>query len=309
MEKKILLAVDGSSSSNQALEYVAALFSGHDEVRIHVLHCTSLGSAVVPEAEDPANSLLPTSHLFDKHQATGLRHLQKAEDRLAALGIAPGRITSSTISSASGVAASLKAYGEKQLVDSIVIARRGLGLVGEMLLGSVSAELFRKCRNVPLWIIDGKVESKRFFVPVDGSPNSLMAVDHLAHIFAGRSDIAFYFFHARGMLSSRIQCIPEDYYGKWGKEWCDTHLEGKNCLFNGPIQLLIDNGVDKEMIHTLPEPPVIEESSSIISYARKHECGTIVMGRRKEGMAKGILGSVSSRTIMQTQDMALWIIG
>ena len=70
-----------------------------------------------------------------------------------------------------------------------------------------------------------------------------------------------------------------------------------------------DAGIDKEMIHTLPEPPVIEESSSIISYARKHECGTIVMGRRKEGMAKGILGSVSSRTIMQTQDMALWIIG
>jgi nucleotide-binding universal stress UspA family protein len=309
MEKKILLAVDGSVNSYQALEYIAGLFSGQHDVRIHVLHCTSLSSAVIPESEDPANSLMPTSHLFDKHQAVGLRHLQKAEERLIALGFDAGRITSSTISGSGGIANSLKSYSEKQLVDSIVIARRGLGLVGEMLLGSVSAELFRRCRSVPLWIIDGQVRSKRFFVPVDGSPNSLMAVDHLAHIFAGRSDIAFYFFHARGLLSSKIQCIPEDYYGKWGKEWCDTHLAGKNCLFDGPIQLLIDNGVDKEMIHTLPVPTAIEESSSIISHARKHDCGTIVMGRRRDGMAKGILGSVSSRTIMQTEDMALWVIG
>jgi nucleotide-binding universal stress UspA family protein len=309
MEKKILLAVDGSTCSTLALEYIATLFATRPEVKIHILHCTSSGCAILPEAEDPQNSLMPTGHLFDKQQAAGLRHLHKAEERLISLGIASDRLTTSTVPSNSGVATSLRAYAEKHLVDCIVVARRGIGVVGEMLLGSVSAELFRKCRNIPLWIIDGKVDSQRILVPVDGSVYSLMAVDHLAHIFAGRGDIAFFFFHTRSFLSSKIQCVAEDFYSKWGKEWCDTHLKGNNCLFNGPIQLLLDAGIDKEMVHTLPEPTALEESISIVSHAKKHGCGTIVLGRRREGMAKGLLGSVSSRTIMQTQDMALWIVG
>ncbi|MBB5346334.1 universal stress protein [Desulfoprunum benzoelyticum] len=309
MEKKLLLAVDGSTFSAQALDYVAALFTDRHDVNFHVLHCTNVGCPVLPEAEDPANSLLPSNGRFDRNHAAGLRHLKKAEDRLTSLGIPADRITSSTVPHSTSIAASLKGYAEKHLVDSIVVARRGIGVVGEMLLGSVSAELFRKCRKIPLWIIDGEVKNNRFFVPVDGSVNSLMAVDHLAHIFAGRNDVAFLFFHARGLLSSRIQCVPEDFYSRWGKEWCDTHLQGKNCLFTGPIQLLIDAGIDKEMIHTLPEPTTLEESTSIISHAKIHGCGTIVIGRRQEGTAKGVLGSISSRTVMQTQNMALWIIG
>ena len=309
MVKKLLLAVDGSTCSTQALEYIAALFADREDVGFHVLHCAGTGGSALPEAEDPANSLLPTDDRFGRQQAAGLRHLKKAEDRLTALGIAADRITSSTVPHTTSIAASLKGYAERHLVDSIVVARRGIGVVGEMLLGSVSAELFRKCRQIPLWIIDGEVKNNRFFVPVDGSVNSLMAVDHLAHIFAGRNDIAFLFFHTRGILSSKIQCVPEDFYSRWGKEWCDTHLQGKNCLFTGPIQLLIDAGIDKEMIHTLPEPTALEESSSIISHAKKHRCGTIVIGRRREGVAKGILGSISSRTVIQTQNMALWLVG
>lgn len=309
MEKKILLAVDGSTCSALAVEYIALLFSGQPEVKIHILHCTSSSGSVLPEAEDPANSLLPTSHRFDKHQASGLRYLKKAEEKLASLGIPADRLNSSAIPGGANIASSLKFFAEKQLVDSIVVARRGLGVVGEMLLGSVSAELFKKCRTIPLWIIDGKVESTRILVPVDGSVPSLTAVDHLAHVFAGRSDISFFFLHTRGFLSARIQCAPEDFYSKWGKEWCESHLRGQNCLFNGPIQLLLDAGIAKEAIHTLPEPTVLEESMSIVSHAKKHDCGTIVLGRRREGMAKGLLGSVSSRTILQTQDMALWLVG
>ncbi len=309
MEKKILLAIDGSSCSTLAAEYIAMLFSGRPEVKIHILHCMQSSGSVLPEPEDPANSLMPNSHRFDKHQAAGLRFLKMSEERLIALGISADRLTSSTLSGGSNIANSLKSYAEKQIVDGLVVARRGLGVVAEMLMGSVSAELFKKCRTVPLWIIDGKVECKKFLIAVDGSIGSLMAVDHLAHIFAGREDVTFFFFHTKGLLAAKIQCTPENFFSRWGKEWCENNLQGRNCLFNGPIQLLVDAGIAKERIHTLPEPTVLEESMSIISHAKKHGCGTIVLGRRREGMAKGLLGSVSNRTILQTQNMALWLVG
>lgn len=309
MDIKILLAVDGSVCSTQVVDYAATLFAGRPEVKFHLLYCTSSGGAGLPEPEDPVNSLMPASHRFDKQQVAGLRSLQKAEERLIAQGISADRLTSVTVSGGSSIATSLKNYAEKKLVDSIVVGRRGLGVIGEMLMGSVSAELFKKCRNIPLWILDGAVISKRLLVPVDGSVHSLMAVDHLAHVFAGRDDIDLFFFHTQNFLSSRIQCVPEDFYSRWGEEWCETNLRGHNCLFNGPIQLLLDAGIARESIHTLPEPTVLEESMSIISHAKKNSCGTIVIGRRKEGMAKGLLGSVSGRTILQTQDMALWLVG
>ncbi len=309
MEKKILLAIDGSACSALAAEYIAMLFSGRPEVKIHIVHCMQTSGSVLPEPEDPANSLMPTNHRFDRHQVSALRFLKMSEEKLISLGIAADRLTCSTLSGGANIASALKSYAENQMADSLVVARRGLGVVAEMLMGSVSAELFKKCRTIPLWIIDGKVDSRKMLVAVDGSVNSLMAVDHLAHIFAGRDDVTFFFFHTKGFLATRIQCVPEDYYSRWGKEWCESHLRGHDCLFSGPIQLLLDAGITKDMIHTLPEHTALEESMSIISQAKKNGCGTIVLGRRRDGVAKGLRGSISNRTIMQTQDMSLWLVG
>jgi hypothetical protein len=136
-----------------------------------------------------------------------------------------------------------------------------------------------------------------------------MAVDHLAHIFNGRTDIHFYLFHARSFLSPAPTCKPENFYDRWGRDWCDTHLSGKGCMFTGPTELLTDAGIPKECIVTLPEPTAIEESMAIISSARKNGCGTIVIGRRPEKEAKGIFGGVSKRMILQTENLALWVVG
>jgi len=103
--------------------------------------------------------------------------------------------------------------------------------------------------------------------------------------------------------------FPTDFTTAGERSGATRTCRAKNCLFTGPIQLLLDAGIDKEMIHTLPEPTALEESSSIIGNARKHKCGTIVIGRRREGMAKGIFGRSRAGPVMQTQNMALWIIG
>lgn len=308
MEKQILIAVDGSVASSFALEYVAFFFAHRPEVHFQLLHCASCSGSILPEPEDRDKSLIPDKKLSKSQKHSDL-HLTKAKLKLTNLGIEETRITIATRQSSSNIAQAIQLHAEKQLVDSIVIARRGVGIVGEMLLGSVSSELFRKCHAIPLWVIDGAVISDRILVPVDGTPPSLMAIDHLAHIFAERNDVHFYLFHARKFLSSAPACRPQDFYDKWGQEWCDVHLSGNGCMFTGPTQLLTNAGIPKEMITTLPEPASLEESTAIISSAKKHKCGTIVIGRRNQRESKNLFGGVSSRTILQTEDMALWVIG
>jgi nucleotide-binding universal stress UspA family protein len=91
------------------------------------------------------------------------------------------------------------------MVDSVLITRRGIGFVGEMLMGSVSADLFRKCHGIPLWIIDGEVTSKNILVAVDGSCHSLMAVDHLAHILSGIADVRIFLYHSLRLFQTKVE--------------------------------------------------------------------------------------------------------
>lgn len=309
MNKEILVAIDGSVYSNQSLDYLSTLFAEQTDIHFQLCTWVTATSSIMPSAADRKDSLIPSGSTQNKKEATANRYLQKASDKLTRAGVDPERIHTSIQVSGYNIAATIQQSAEKGLQDAILVGRRGLHGISEMLMGSVSATLFRRCHTIPLWIIDGEVQSKNFLVPVDGSPNSLMAVDHLAHIFAQREDIRICLFHCTSLFGKKIECKPELFYHKWDKEWCDSNLSGTNCLFNGPRQLLMEAGIPDRQIKILKEVSDLEEAHGIIREAKRQECGTIVMGRRGAGMAKGLFGGVSDRAVKRVQDLALWVIG
>ena len=309
MEKQILIAVDGSIYSSQSLEYVALLFGDAPDVHFHLMTCISASESVIPVATDSNNSLLPDAPGGVRKRQAAQHYLQNATDKLIRLQIAPERIHSSMEMIGHDIGSTIQYQAEHLLMDSILIGRRGLNTLSEMLLGSVSATLLKKCHEIPLWIINGEVRNRNFLAPVDGSIPSLLAMDHLAHIMEGRQDITIFLFHCRRFLGKKIESNPESFYPVWDKEWCDTHLTGNDHLFNGPTQLLIEAGIPRSNIITLPEVPDLEAAHGIIRQAEKHHCGTIVIGRRGDGTTKGILGGVSDRTVKHAQDIALWLVG
>lgn len=309
MKKEILVAIDGSIYSSQALSYLATLFATQEDISFRLCTWITASSSVMPSIQDPKDSLLPDNFTSNKKESTAKLILKKARDKLITMGINSERIDTFVKISGYDIAANIQQYGEKNLLDAILVGRRGLNAIGEMLMGSVSANLFKKCHSIPLWLIDGEVKSKNFLVPVDGSLHSLLAVDHLAHILADRNDIQLFLFHCTAFFGKKAKCTLEDFYQNWDKQWCDTHLSGSDCLFNGPQQLFMDAGIPKNQINILPETANLEESRGIIRQAKQHNCGTIVMGRHGVGIAKGLWGGVSDRTIKQVENLALWVVG
>ncbi|AGF78866.1 universal stress protein UspA-like protein [Desulfocapsa sulfexigens DSM 10523] len=309
MQKDILIAIDGSVYSNQSLTYISTLFAADPHIHFHLCTWITAGSSIMPSAADQKNSLIPTNTVQGTKESSARRYLKKATEKLLRNNITSDRIHSSVHTCGYNFAAAIQQTAEKDLLDAVLIGRRGLNGISEMLMGSVSSSLFQKCHNTPLWIIDGEVQSKKFLVPVDGSVNSLMAIDHLCHIFAERTDIEICLFHCTAIFGKEIHCKPELFYKKWGKDWSDTHLSGTDCLFNGPQQLLLNAGIPEKQIQILPESTDIEEAHSIIREAKKRDCGTIVMGRRGKATSKGLFGGVSDRAIKHFQDLALWVVG
>ena len=307
MNKKILIATDGSTYSNQALLYAAQLFGDKMDITFHLLNCTRQGHGALPEPADNQNSLFPSSTENESRCNAANSCLKQAKERLYRLGIITDRVTSSVVA-AGNVAQAIQSTAEHLLVDCILIARRGIGFVGEMLLGSVSADLFRKCHQIPLWIIDGEVTSKNILIALDGSCNSLMAVDHLAHILSGREDVGIFLYHCQRIFHNKSG-LREQLHPKWDEDWCNTYLTGKKDIYDAPLQLLREADIPENQVTILPETAHIDKSSSIISQARRHQCSTIVMGRRRAGMKRRIWGEVTTRTIKNTQNMALWIVG
>jgi len=307
MYKKIVIATDGSSCSNQALAYIAMLFAGRPEFTFHLVNCVRESHGALPEPIDDKNTLFPGSEVDEERSVVTNSCLRLARERLIRAGIHSERIKSSVIAAGS-ISKAIQAEAEHLLVDAVLVARRGIGFVGEMLLGSVSADLFKKCHQVPLWIIDGEITKKDILLSVDGSSHSLMAADHLGYILSGRQDIQIFLYHCRRFFQSKEQCDCEQLYPRWDEHWCKTYLMGDNPIYDGPVQLLFEAGIPKARITVLPEATRIDSSSSIINQARRHQCGTIVMGRRRPGLVRGIWGEVAGKTIKNTQDMALWIV-
>jgi nucleotide-binding universal stress UspA family protein len=309
MLKQILIATDGSSYSCQALTYVAQLFGDEPEVTFHLLNCTGTGHSALPEPLDGQNSLFPSS-ADSAHTALAANgYLRQAKDRLRRQGIAENRISASVVS-AGGIAQAIQREAERLLADCILVARRGIGFVGEMLLGSVSSDLFKKCHLIPLWIIDGEPVARNILISADGSCQSLMAADHVAHIFSARRDIQIYLLHCRRPFQSKAEFKAEQTHPHWGEHWCDTYLKGENAVMEGPRQLLLESGIPLEQITILPRITHLDQSNSIISQARRHQCGTIVLGRPgRAGMRRQLWGDTADRTIKNTQNMALWVVG
>lgn len=308
--RKLLVALDGSRHSHNALHYLAGLFAGQEYVRFHLL---SLVAGVALPAggewlsEEERLNMLGSE--AQKRLRTHRGYLRSAEEYLIKQGVGPERISKEVLICRATLAADIAHEARKGLYDAMVLGRRGMTKLEEVLLGGVSVKLLEQCHDVPQWIIDGEVDSHRFLVPVDGSPYSLMAVDHLAFMLGNHPDAEITLFHSTAILAEQPQFKAEDFHRQWDPDWCHLHLHQSTDLFQAPRQLLLDAGFPPHRIKEEETSKGFEPSRQILRQAMIDDYGTIVLGRRGAQIKKGVFRGVSDRVLLMAQHVAVWVIG
>lgn len=308
MKKKILVAVDGSVYSSNSVDYLIRLFKEDSNLTIQLLSAVSAGSSDQNWMLD-VDPLRGDTPAVELRKAKARRYLEDARARLLRNGFTEEQVECSVESYSTSIATSIHHHANQGIYDGLLIGRRGVGKVGEMFMGSVSADLITKCHEVPLWIIDGEVTSTSFLLSVHSSPQSLLAADHLAFIMQNNPNTQIYLYHSSSVFGSTQAASPGQFHDQWGEEWCNEHLDLDNHLYQAHTRILVDNGVPEKQISQIPPHRDIEASHDLLRQAKKHGCGTIVIGRRGREVEKGLLGGVSDRTTQHAQNMAIWLVG
>lgn len=310
MDRKILVAVDGSVHSSHALHYIGQLYNNLPGIHVHLLTIVPLSaSAAARDCLDEAELLNTISPAARNTLLSQKKYVQNAVEHLVRSGIPTAQISSSVQPARMGICHDILQEARKGHFDALVIGRRGIGKIEELFMGSVSSAILEKCHDIPLWIIDGKVNSCKFLVPIDGTFNSLNAIDHLAYMLAENPCAEVTLFHSSALLASRADVNPEEFYEKWGKDWCDEHLRRPDSLFHAPRQLLKESGFPEERIFWLETFKGIDPSRQILRQALVDDFGTIVIGRRGSEVEKGVLKRVSDRVLHLAEQVAVWIVG
>ncbi|OHW61769.1 TRAP-T-associated universal stress protein TeaD [Andreesenia angusta] len=129
--KKILLPLDGSKRSLDAINMIKSLF-GDSELDIHILHVVETEYITVPGIQEKANEI--SKDILDK-----------AADLLAGY--------STTKIGMSGVAyKDIVEYADKEKVDMIVMTRTGISGLQRYLVGSVTSKVISGS-SVPVLIV------------------------------------------------------------------------------------------------------------------------------------------------------------
>lgn len=310
MDRKVLVAVDGSIYSTHALYYLGHLYQNLPDIHFHLLTIVPLtSSSAALEMLDEAELINTLSASARNNLLSQKKYMQRAVEQLVRYGIPAEQVSSSVQPARMGISQDILQEARKGRYDALVIGRRGIGKIEELFMGSVSSSILEKCHDIPVWIIDGKVNSRKFLVPIDGTFNSLNAVDHLAYMLASNPAAEVTLFHSAALLAGRTTARPEEFHEKWGKEWCEEHLNRPDSLFHAPRQLLLESGFPEKNIFWLETFKGIDPSRQILRQALIDDFGTIVIGRRGSEVERGVFKRVSDRVLYIAEEVAVWIIG
>jgi len=308
VKKKILVALDDSIHSKQAIEYAVEMSSVVEDLAFTLFHVQpTISLFLLDEAKADLRAKSKLEAVIRKNAKDAKEMLEKYKARMVRMGISENRIDVATRPKAMGLVKDILDHAEQGLYDAIVAGRRGLSSIQRAFMGSVTAKLIDHSRVIPVWVVDGKVASKRIMLAVDGSESSFRALDHLTFMCGENPDIKITLFHVTPTLSD--YCVInfedkddgiEDVVTRGARQCVDqfyAHAR-KRCT---------DAGLREDQIEIKVANRALNVGKAILDEANKGEYGTVVVGRRGANNAF-FIGKVSRCVLDRMSALAVWLV-
>ncbi len=308
MEKKILLAVDDSIHSKQAIQYAVRISSVVKDLTYTLLHVhPTISEYLLNQAKSDLKAKSELKKVIRKNADVAQDTLAKYKANMVRMGIADKRIDVATQPRRLGLAKDILDRTEQGLYDAIVVGQRGLSRAQKVIMGSLTGELIEHSRVTPVWVVDGNVTSTKIMVAVDGSESSLSAVDHLSFMVGENPEIKVTLFHVAPRL--RHYCAID--FKEKEADIDQVLVRGaKQCVdlfYAHALKMFGEAGIQENQIEIKTTKGAVNAGNAILNEAKKGDYGTVVTGRRGTNQAF-FMGSVSRYVLNRTSNRALWLV-
>jgi len=306
---KVLVAVDGSRQSLDAVRYVSRMFPP-DGTQV-VLCCVM---SKVPEFFDDLGQGVDfaegtlTAQAWERALKESVNtFLEQCHRTLTGRRFPPGSIQLKTMERRAGIARDILSESQGNYTG-VVAGRTGLNPEMGSILGSVASKLLEKVAHTSLCLVGGKPETGRVLVALDASENAMKGVDFVASLAGGPIFEVKLFHVLRGVQAAweRSQDMSVNKQGAALAEWGVTEIEA---VFKEAKEKLAAVGMDPRSIHTEVVSGTASRAAAIVQEARTGGFGTIVVGRR--GLSKVqefFMGRVGNKVIHLANDRAVWVV-
>jgi len=307
-EKRILIALDGSTHSFDATMYVARHWAS-TKPKITLMHVMRALPEIFWDLQQQA---VFKQKLKERHREwvnytkqTAEEFLAKAKKILTDANI-PERTVSVNLQQAQkGVARDLITES-KNGYDAVVLGRRGLSSLQAPFLGSVSTKVIERAHDVAVWLVGGYPQASNILLAVDGSEHAASAV-HYVGGFAARSVAKITLFHVIRALEPAFQELFS-IHAQEVNAFMEQLGAETQAMFKRYRDILINHGIQDDRISSKNVTQASSRAASILDEARSAGYGTVVMGRRGLSRVYGFLtGRVTNKVLHQGEGLAFWI--
>jgi nucleotide-binding universal stress UspA family protein len=138
---RILIAVDGSANAERAVDHTIAMARAAPPLELHLLNVQ------VPVASGHAKMFLSEEQLNAYYRDEGLAALRGARQKLDA-----AQVSYRHHIGVGHVAQTIAEYAKRNQCDQIVMGTRGMGAIGNLVLGSIANQVIH-LTNVPVTLV------------------------------------------------------------------------------------------------------------------------------------------------------------
>ena len=308
MEKRILVAVDGSIYSRKAIEYIVQMESVIKDLNYILLNIhPKISEFILEDARVGGKARSVLKEVTARNQENSLRILNNAKSIMIKLGVDENQIETVSRPTDRGTAKAILDYGRKSLCDAIVLGRRGISRLAEMFMGSVTNSVLEHTSVTPVWAVGGDFKSSKIMVAVDGSESALRAMDHVIFMVGENPDVRITLFH----VIPRFRDYCEIEFDDKGNILEEVITQGdKRCIddfYAHAQQKVKEAGLKKSQLDIKQVTSTINVGKSIVDEVKKGKFSTVVIGRRGADDSL-FLGGISRFVLAKIPNRAVWLV-
>ena len=309
MRKKIMIAVDQSVHSRNAMAYAVQVAEVLGDVDFDLYHVQPVVSSYLTEEarkDSDAKDLL--ERVCERNRQAAEAFLEDCRKEMAERAKGACRIGIVTRQWRQGVARDITLAAENGAYDALVVGRRGITGLQELFMGSVTSNLLTCAKTIPLWVVDGHPRPGGVLVAVDGSPASLRGVDHAAHMLSegNSTDIGFVNIVPRLGDFCELETEPD------GSDVLANALTVSNekCLadFSRKAYAILENaGIEKDRVSFFNVKQKLFTGKAVLKVFQEKGYGSLVVGKSGFGNSPN-MGRVATYLVQKLSNGAVWMV-